>query len=191
MHFVKLRSVQIWALSLDAALWGGEFQKCYDLYFLFNLEAKWNDQHLFTTACAQHWPSRPVRIFPIKRSLVYLLLLFVLFWDDPMRLHHHHHHHHQSLNREGRWGTTYNSQPVFFIFLCSPQPSGTCRNPCLSIPWCCLPTSSSVCLGRDPGNLGTHWLRSVGANTSLWPGPLFDGMVELARPNQSAGRAEP
>ena len=63
MHFVKLRSVQIWALSLDAALWGGEFQKCYDLYFLFNLEARWNDQHLFTTACAQHWPSRPVRIF--------------------------------------------------------------------------------------------------------------------------------
>ena len=38
------------------------------------------------------------------------------------------------------------SQPVYSIFLCSPQPSGTCRTPGLSIPWCCLPTSSSVYL---------------------------------------------
>ena len=36
-------------------------------------------------------------------------------------------------------------QPVFSIFPCSPLPSGTCRTPGLSIPWCCLPTSSSVC----------------------------------------------
>ena len=38
------------------------------------------------------------------------------------------------------------SQPVSSIFLCSPLPSGTCRTPGLSIPLCCLPTSSSVCL---------------------------------------------
>ena len=37
-------------------------------------------------------------------------------------------------------------QPVFSIFPCSPQPSGTYRTPGLSTPWCCLPTSSSVCL---------------------------------------------
>ena len=36
------------------------------------------------------------------------------------------------------------SQPVSSIFLCSPKPSGTCQTPGLSIPWCCLPTSSSV-----------------------------------------------
>ena len=36
------------------------------------------------------------------------------------------------------------SQPVFSIFPCSPLPSGTCRTPGMSIPWCCLPTSSSV-----------------------------------------------
>ena len=59
---------------------------------------------------------------------------------------YYHHHHHQFLNREGRWGTTDNLQPVFSIFPCSPLPSGTCRTPDLSIPWCCLPTSSSVCL---------------------------------------------
>ena len=29
--------------------------------------------------------------------------------------------------------------------------------------------------GRDPGDWGTHWLRSVGANTSLWLGLLLDG----------------
>ena len=38
------------------------------------------------------------------------------------------------------------SQPVFSIFPCSPLPSGTWRTPGLSIPWCCLPSSSSVCL---------------------------------------------
>ena len=37
-------------------------------------------------------------------------------------------------------------QPVFSIFPCSPLPSWTCRTPGLSIPWCCLPTSSFVCL---------------------------------------------
>ena len=38
------------------------------------------------------------------------------------------------------------SQPFFSGFLCSPLPSGTCRTPGLSIPLCCLPTSSCVCL---------------------------------------------
>ena len=37
-------------------------------------------------------------------------------------------------------------QPVFSIFPCSPLPSGICRTQGLSFPWCCLPTSSSVCL---------------------------------------------
>ena len=45
------------------------------------------------------------------------------------------------------------SQPVFSIFPCSPLPSGTCRTPGLSIPWCCLPTSSSVCLVFFPLSL--------------------------------------
>ena len=44
-------------------------------------------------------------------------------------------------------------QPVSSIFPCSPQPSGTWRNPCLSIPWCCRPTSSSVCLVFFPLSL--------------------------------------
>ena len=38
------------------------------------------------------------------------------------------------------------SQPVSSIFTSSPLPSGTWRSPGLSVPWCCLPTSSSVCL---------------------------------------------
>ena len=44
-------------------------------------------------------------------------------------------------------------QPVFFIFPCSPLHSGTCRTPGLSIPWCCLPASSSVCLVFFPLSL--------------------------------------
>ena len=38
------------------------------------------------------------------------------------------------------------SQPVSSIFLYSPLPSGTWQTSRLSIPWCRLPTSSSVCL---------------------------------------------
>ena len=65
-----------------------------------------------------------------------------------------HHYHHQSLNREGRWGTTDDFlKPVFSIFPCSPMPSGTCRTPGLSIPWCCLPTSSFVRLFFFPLSL--------------------------------------
>ena len=42
------------------------------------------------------------------------------------------------------WAPQMILQPVFSIFPCSPLPSGTCQTPGLSIPWCCLPTSSSV-----------------------------------------------
>ena len=66
---------------------------------------------------------------------------------------HHHHHHHQSLNCKGRLGNTDDFQPVFSIFPCSPLPSGTWRTPGLSIPWWCLPTSSSVCLVFFPLSL--------------------------------------
>ena len=41
-------------------------------------------------------------------------------------------------------------QPVFSIFPCSPLPSGTWPTPGLSIPWCCLPISSSDCLVFSP-----------------------------------------
>ena len=33
--------------------------------------------------------------------------------------HHHHHHHHQSLNREGRWGTTDDFATSFFLLFLS------------------------------------------------------------------------
>ena len=44
-------------------------------------------------------------------------------------------------------------QPVSSIFPCSPLPSGTCQTPGLSIPWCCLPTSSFVGLVFFPLSL--------------------------------------
>ena len=51
-------------------------------------------------------------------------------------------------------------QPVFSIFPCSPPPSGTCRTPGLSIPWCCLPTSSFVRLVFFPLSLClARWFR--------------------------------
>ena len=45
------------------------------------------------------------------------------------------------------------SQPVSSIFPCSSLPSRTWRTPGLSISWCCLPTSSSVCLVLFPLSL--------------------------------------
>ena len=45
------------------------------------------------------------------------------------------------------------SQAVASIFPCSPQPSGTWQTQGLSIPWCYLPTSSSVCLVFFPLSL--------------------------------------
>ena len=58
----------------------------------------------------------------------------------------HYHHHRLSLNRKGRWRTTDDFATIFLHFSCSPLPSWTWRTPGLSIPWYCLPTSSSVCL---------------------------------------------
>ena len=46
----------------------------------------------------------------------------------------HHHQHHQSLNREGRWGTTDDFATSFPHVPRSQLPSGTCRTPGLSIP---------------------------------------------------------
>ena len=70
----------------------------------------------------------------------------------------HHHHHHLSLNHECRGAPQMISKPVFSIFPCSPLPSGTCQTPGLSIPWCCLPTSSSVYLVFFPLSLClTRW----------------------------------
>ena len=45
------------------------------------------------------------------------------------------------------------SQPVSSILPCSPRHPWTWRTPGLSIPWCCLPTSSSVCLFFFPLSL--------------------------------------
>ena len=58
---------------------------------------------------------------------------------------------HLSLNRKGRLGTTDDFTTSFLHFsLFSTAP---CRTPGLSIPWCCLPTSSSVCLVFFPLSL--------------------------------------
>ena len=60
------------------------------------------------------------------------------------------------------------SQPVSSIFPCSPLPSGTWRTPGLSIPWCCLPTSSSVCLIFFP----FHCALQDGFPQTWWTGDM-------------------
>ena len=69
---------------------------------------------------------------------------------------------HLPLNRRVVRARQMISQPVSSIFLCSPLPPGTWRTPGLSIPWCCLPTSSSICLVFFPLSLClARW---------FWPG---------------------
>ena len=63
------------------------------------------------------------------------------------------------------------SRPVYSILPCSPLPSGTCRTPSLSIPWCCLPTSMSVCLIFFPLSLClARW---------FWPDPWWTGDMSI------------
>ena len=51
-------------------------------------------------------------------------------------------------------GTTGDFATSFLHFsACYPLPSGTCQTPGLSIPWCCLPTSSSICIVFFPLSL--------------------------------------
>ena len=57
-----------------------------------------------------------------------------------------HYHHHLSLTARVIGAPQIISQPVSSISPCSPLPSGTWRTRGVSIPWCGLPTSSSVCL---------------------------------------------
>ena len=102
-------------------------------------QSKTNEKNRVHFACdlrflGTHSPSPP---FPLS-LLIAVYISFSLCW---MALHHHH----QSLNREGRWGTTDDFANSFL--------RGTCRTPGLSIPWCCLPTASSVYLVFFPLSL--------------------------------------
>ena len=82
-------------------------------------------------------------------------------------------------------GTTGDFATSFLHFsACYPLPSGTCQTPGLSIPWCCLPTSSSVCLVFFPLSLcrarwfwpdlmnGKHDRTTAVCISLQWPGGL-------------------
>ena len=61
---------------------------------------------------------------------------------------------HLPLHHQGHRGTTDDFTTSFLhFFSCSSLPSGTWRTPGLSIPYCCHPTSSSVCLAFFPLSL--------------------------------------
>ena len=64
-----------------------------------------------------------------------------------------HLHLHLSLNGKTVGVQQMTSHSVSSSFLCSPLHSGPWRTPGLSIPWICLPTSSSVCLVFFPLSL--------------------------------------
>ena len=67
--------------------------------------------------------------------------------------HHHHHHHRQSLHGEGQWGTTDDFASSLLHFSLFSTALWDLLNSMPVIPWCCLPTSSSVCLVFFPLSL--------------------------------------
>ena len=76
------------------------------------------------------------------------------------------------------------SQPVSSILPCSPLPSRTLWTPSLSIPWCCLPTSSSVCLVFFPFSLclaRRFWADSQGFRGLAWSSQGFKGLPKWTR----------
>ena len=92
------------------------------------------------------------------------------------------HHHHQSLNCKGHLGTTDDFATSFLHFPCSllPSTSRISRTPGLSSPWCCVPTSSSVCLVFLPLSLcltGWFWPDLMKGRhdhtTALYNGQVF------------------
>ena len=81
----------------------------------------------------------------VKRACVY-----VCVWECVCVCHHHHH---QSLNREGRWGTTDDFATSFLHFSLFSTALWDLPNSRPVHSLCCLPTSSSVCLVCFPLSL--------------------------------------
>ena len=90
---------------------------------------------------------------------------FMIWGNMPLSKHisnvcRSHHHLIYSLTTRVLGAPQMISQPVFSIFPCSALPSGTWQTPGLSIPWYCLPTSSSFCLVFFPRSLClAKWFR--------------------------------
>ena len=87
------------------------------------------------------------------------------------------------LHRDAPWGRRGRIRP---------QHPLACRkrrlNGAACLPW----AATRVAWGKDPGGWELELTAmSSGSSTSLWPLLVLDGRLNLARFNQSAGRAEP
>ena len=78
-------------------------------------------------------------------------VLFIIFLKT---IHHHHHHHHLFFNHKGCWGTIDDFATSFLRFsLFSIALWDLANSRPVQMPWCCLPTSSSVYLVFFPLSL--------------------------------------
>ena len=99
------------------------------------------------------------------------------------------HHHHLFLNCEGHWGTTDDFATTFLHFSRFSTALWDLPNSRPVHPWCCLPTSSSVCLVFFPFSLclarwfwpdlmnGRHYHTTAVCVSLQWSGGLC--MVQL------------
>ena len=96
---------------------------------------RWRDCNIVEPLMKGHPNKRPHPSFKTTFSVTF-------FCKFPC----HHHDHHLSLDHERRWGTKNDFVTSFLHF----SLFSTWWTPGPSIPWCCLPTSSSVCLAFFP-----------------------------------------
>ena len=141
-------------------------------FYLMHLGGEWNLVNPFTvnsTIMLDLLPLAQFRSPPWLCTWVFVVMccalfhciyhLLMLYFIYMCSIHHHHH---QFLNREGRLGTADDFATSFLHFSCSPLPSGTCRTPGLSIPWCRLPTSSFINNYHWPNEVGVGLLPCTG-----------------------------
>ena len=119
------------------------------IIIIVNVHYHYHHQHIhklefvmYAKTCS--WPKKPV---------CFLHTSFFLSDSVIGNVHCIPHHHINPITARVVGAPQMILQPVFSIFPCSSLPSGTCRTPGLSIPWYCLPTSSSVCLVFFPLSL--------------------------------------
>ena len=147
MDWVHL-NVSLHLLSLEGGRFKRKFPKlcyvCY-LYFDFHTAVSWG----FWTE--GEWKF-VVKIRLMLPGLGVIKSEHIQTWDKPSRLLWSPHLN-LSLNRRSHLGTTDDFTTSFIHFPLFSLPFRTWQTPGLSIPWCCLPTSFSVCLVFFPFSL--------------------------------------
>ena len=134
MHVPHYRSKEMLTLAYNLSfLWTRHYTQLYEVSFVIQ-----RYDVIFLLDPALHSLSSHL-IYPFIIIIISSFIIIIIFIN--------------SLTAKVVGAPQMISQPLSSIFPCSPLPSGTLQTPGLSFPWCCLPTSSSVCIVLFPPSL--------------------------------------